>query len=173
MAGSGVTKSGCPIPKLITSERPKARSNDSLIADFGVLAILLCYKLGTSLFGPTEGLIAAFLLSISTLHLRNSREAVQYSQFLFFSLLSIFLFYRAIKEGDAKWWIGFAISTLLGLYTHFYTVFILLIEMPFFIYYLHKNENKIVHQQKYHHAACYIFHILSYKYLLIEPLFLA
>lgn len=113
-------------------------------AIFGVAAILLAYKVGTLLFGPKEGLISAFLLSISTFHIKYSQEAIMYSQFLFFSLLSIFFFYKAFKENKIRLWTGFVISTLLGLYTHFYMLIILVIISPFFIHMLYKNRSSIL-----------------------------
>lgn len=111
---------------------------------FGVLSILLIYKVGRSFFGEGEGLISAFLLSISTLHIHFSQEARMYTLYMFLSLLSLFLFYKAIRENDIKLWIGFVISTVLGLYTHFYMLLVLLIEMPFFVFMLYKKRRSIM-----------------------------
>ena len=61
---------------------------------FGVLAILLTYKIGELFFGKKEGLISAFLLSISAMHIHYSQEARMYSLLMFLALLSLFLFYK-------------------------------------------------------------------------------
>jgi len=111
---------------------------------FGVLSIWLIYKVGRSFFGEREGLISAFLLSISTMHIHFSQEARMYTLYMFLSLLSLFLFYEAIKENDIKLWIGFVVSTILGLYTHFYMLLVPLIEMPFFVFMLYKNRSSII-----------------------------
>lgn len=112
---------------------------------FGVLSILLIYKVGELFFGrPREGLIGAFLLSISTMHIRHSQEARYYSLCMFLSLLSLFLFYKAIKENGKKLWIGFILSTILCAFTHYYLLFIPLVEMLFFAFMLIKNRSSFI-----------------------------
>lgn len=113
-------------------------------AIFGVLAIWLIFKTAKLLFGVKEGLISAFLLSISVTHFWLSRETVMYSQFMFFSLLSFFFFYKAMTEKKGSLWIGFVISTLLGIYTHFYMFYVVLVEALFFIYFIYRNGSSIV-----------------------------
>jgi len=111
---------------------------------FGLLSIVLIYKLGTLFFGRREGLISAFLLSISTMHIRYSQEARMYSLAMFLALLSFYFFYKALKEGDIKLWIGFTVSTLLGIFTHYYLLFVPLIEMPLFVFILFKNRGSLM-----------------------------
>ena len=112
---------------------------------FGVLSILMIYKVGELFFGrPREGLIGAFLLSISTMHVRHSQEARYYSLVVFLSLLSLFLFYKAIKENGRRLWVGFILSTILCGLTHYYLLFIPLIEMLFFAFILIKNRSSFI-----------------------------
>ena len=111
---------------------------------FGLLSITLVYKIGTLFFGRREGLISAFLLSISTMHIQYSQEARMYSLAMFLSLLSLYFFYKALKEGNIILLIGSVVSTLLGIFTHYYVVFIPLIEMPLFVFILFKNRGSLI-----------------------------
>jgi len=112
---------------------------------FGVLSILLIYKVGELFFGRSrEGLIGAFLLSISTMHVQHSQEARYYSLCTFLSLLSLFLFYKAIKENGKKLWVGFILSTILAVLSHWYMLFVPLIEMLFLAFILIKNRSSFI-----------------------------
>jgi len=106
---------------------------------FGILTIALLYKVGKVFFGAKEGLIGAFLLSISTLHVYYSQEARMYILLGFLSLLSLFFFYKSIKENKNTFWFVFALSTILTLYTHYFGVFIIFVEIIFFILMLIRN----------------------------------
>ena len=98
---------------------------------FGVLTVAATYSLGTQLFGRRIGLVAAFLLAISPFHIRYSREARAYAQLMLLSVLSLYCLWRALSEARAKWWIGFATFTALGLYTHLFALLFLLAESVF------------------------------------------
>jgi len=113
-------------------------------AVFGLLSILLIYRVGALFFGRREGLISAFLLSVSTMHIRYSQDATMYSLAMFLALSSFYFFYRALKEATITMWIGFIISTLLGIFTHYYLVFVPLIEMPLFVFMLFKDRGSLI-----------------------------
>lgn len=85
---------------------------------FATLTIPIIYALGRVLFGPRVGLLAAFLLAIAPLHVRYGQEARMYSMLAFFSILSLYLFWRAIRARSGIWWALFAGATALNLYTH-------------------------------------------------------
>lgn len=85
---------------------------------FATLTIPVLYLLGRSLFNRRVGLLAALLLAIAPLHIRYAQEARMYSMLAFFSLLSLYLFWRAIRARQLRWWFGFALATALNLYTH-------------------------------------------------------
>ena len=106
---------------------------------FGILTIALVYKVGKVFFGAKEGLVGAFLLSISTFHVYYSQEARMYTLLGFLSLLSLFFFYKSIKENKNTFWFAFVLSTILTLYTHYFGVFIFFVEILFFILMLIRN----------------------------------
>lgn len=107
-------------------------SSDFLIrfpaALLGILGIAAIYLVGTILFGKREGVLSAFLLSISTFHIRYSQETRYYSLFALLSLISLYFFYRGVRSDNWRWWGGFAASTLLNLYAHHFAIFILLAQ---------------------------------------------
>jgi 4-amino-4-deoxy-L-arabinose transferase-like glycosyltransferase len=85
---------------------------------FATLTIPVTYALGRVLFGTRVGLLAAFLLAIAPLHVRYAQEARMYSMLAFFSILSLYLFWRAVRARSGWWWALFAVATALNLYTH-------------------------------------------------------
>ena len=103
-------------------------------AIFGVLSIPLIYAMGERLFGKEEGIISAFLLSISMMHLWYSQEARMYAQMLLFSLASLYFFYCATKTNSKKDWVFFAVSSSLAFYSHYYTIFVFIPEVVYYIW---------------------------------------
>ena len=87
---------------------------------FSVLTVPLTYTLGRSLLGWPSGLLGAFLLSVAPLHIRYAQEARSYALLTFLSILSLYLFWHAVREGGWRWWIGFVVATVLNLYTHLF-----------------------------------------------------
>lgn len=97
----------------------------------GVLSIPVIYLLGEHLFGKAKGLLASFFLAISPVAIRWSQSVRMYSAMLLFSMLSLFFLLRALREGKAIFWAGFALSTLLNLYNHYFAFFVLFIEVAY------------------------------------------
>ena len=88
-------------------------------AIFGIMTIPLIYVVGTYFFSQREGLISAFLLSISVHHIYYSQEARMYTLVVLLSLLSVYFFYRAYKEDSVHMWVGFIVFSTLSIYTLF------------------------------------------------------
>ncbi len=100
---------------------------------FGVLTIPLLYLVGERLFGRREGMVGAFLLSISLHHLYHSQEARMYSMLTFMVLLSVYLFWRSMEEPDnLKLWVFWGLVLLMSVYTHYFAALML----PAFAVYL-------------------------------------
>ena len=97
-------------------------------AIFGILGVTAVYKLGEALFGRTEGLLAAFLLTLSPLHVRYSQEARAYALFMLLSIWALFSLWKGMGGRERKWWVGFIISNILNLYTHLFALLVLLTE---------------------------------------------
>lgn len=97
---------------------------------FGFLSVLAIYLLARRFFGKKEGLIAAFLMSVSTYQIYFSQQARGYTGFLLFSILSLDFFWRALHEGRVRFWILYILSTAIGIYFHF--IFLLVIPIHAF-----------------------------------------
>ena len=93
---------------------------------FGVLSILLIYRLASLMFTKNVGLLSSLLLALSTFHIRYSQEARAYSLMVFFILLSFYFLFKLRKKKDFKNSIFYVVSTTLLIYTHYYGLIILL-----------------------------------------------
>lgn len=95
-------------------------------AIFGTVSIPLIYLLGRYLFSIKEGLISAFLLSISSIHINYSQETRSYALMLFLTLMTITFFYKAYTQNNKNAWVGFTLSAILLVYTHFFGFFVMI-----------------------------------------------
>jgi mannosyltransferase len=94
-------------------------------AFFGILGIPLMAIWGRLIGYPRAALWAAFLLALSPFHLKYSQEARYYAILFTTSLLTYITLYFAVNRSRLYWWIGFALATVLNLYTH-YAAFVVL-----------------------------------------------
>lgn len=95
---------------------------------YGVLAIAATYVLGKALIGQREGLIGAFLLTISTFHIRYSQEARYYALLMLLAILSLYFLHRGLRRNGLPSWVGYVVSSTLALYTHLFALLFLLAE---------------------------------------------
>jgi 4-amino-4-deoxy-L-arabinose transferase-like glycosyltransferase len=77
-------------------------------AIFGILGVLAIYLLIKEITGSENmGLISAGILTISPWHLQYSRAGFEATQLLFFLLMGLWLFFKAINTKDGKYlWIS-------------------------------------------------------------------
>ena len=98
----------------------------------GVLSVPVLFRLGRELFNQRVGLLAAFLLSISPFHVWFSQETRMYTLAALLGLNSVYTFVLLLKQGANPGrrylWLSYVITSVLGLYTHFYFAFVLLFE---------------------------------------------
>ncbi len=97
----------------------------------GSVSVLFVFKVGEILWGRKEGLIAAFLLSISAYHVQYSQEARDYSLLVFLALLSLIFLLMALKQGQKRMWLLFALCTSFSIYTHDVAFLVLASELLF------------------------------------------
>lgn len=97
---------------------------------FGLVNIYLLYLIGRRLFSRRVAVLAAALMSVNVLMVYLGRTAVQEAQLIFFILLSVYLFLRAIDQPKYFIWTGLVFGlALLSKYTVLFLV-------PVFITYL-------------------------------------
>jgi len=95
---------------------------------WGVLAVYWTYRLGKLFFSREAGLLSAMFLAINPMHLFYSQEVRFYALFIFLTLLSTELFWRAWKKDQMRWWLFYAITALLMLYSHYYGGFVIMLH---------------------------------------------
>lgn len=95
---------------------------------FGVLIIPTVFLLGRQLFGAGNGLLAAFLMALSPYHVWYSQEARMYSLVAFLALLSLYLFYLALRKDRWFLWVGCVLVTGLSMYIHLFALLIIPVE---------------------------------------------
>lgn len=100
-------------------------------AIFGILTIIVTYYVGKLLVGKTEGIIAALLVTFSSYLISFSQYARGYSGLTLFSLLSLYFFYRALKENKVVFWSLYIIFSVLNIYTHFFALITVFIYLSF------------------------------------------
>jgi len=105
---------------------------------FGITSIFLIFLMGKFLFNSQTGLIAAFILTINHQHIYFSQEARMYSMLVALTLLSTLLLLHALKTNKNIYWGSFIIATVLLLYTHPFSFFVLLFQGLFILVYFEK-----------------------------------
>jgi len=108
---------------------------------WGIASIPLVYCFGARLFSRKIGLVGALLLAFSPFHIFYSQDLRPYSLFLFLSMLMFYLSYLALEDNKNIYYIGIIAISVLGIYTHIYTVF------PLFIV----NLYLVIGWKAYHH----------------------
>lgn len=95
----------------------------SFSAFLGVLTVVSLFWIGKKMFNERVGLLAAAIGAISPFAIEYSQEARMYSLFGFLMLWAVWFFYRAVKKGEIKDWIGWGIFCGLSFYTHYLSLF--------------------------------------------------
>lgn len=107
---------------------------------FGAFSVIMIFFVGKSLYNRNVGIVAALLLAVSDFHIKYSQEARSYSLLALLALLSIYFFLKLIRSGNRWYLIGYVISSLLMIYTHYYGFFILAAQNIFFFAYYLRNK---------------------------------
>jgi 4-amino-4-deoxy-L-arabinose transferase-like glycosyltransferase len=100
---------------------------------FGVGSIWAVYELGRQVGSEKEGLLAAALLTFSYHHIWFSQNARGYSGLLFWTLLSSWIFLRALPGYKAQRWMLYAAAVALGMYTHATMLFVVIGHFVVFV----------------------------------------
>jgi len=143
---------------------------------FGIFIILGTYYVGKLFFGRREGLIACLFVCFSHYLLRYSQYARAYTAVAFFSLLSLYFFYKAIKENKKKYWILYLTFTVINIYFHLFSLVTVLVYFSFvgillvekFIW-LNKKTSWILDKKRLIHFMIHTFLILIFTFCLRYP----
>lgn len=86
----------------------------------GVLALPLMWLLGREVGGERVGLIAAFLLAISPIHVWYSQEVRAYGLCFVVAILTCWRYAVARRTGRRRDWLLYASAAGVGLFVHYY-----------------------------------------------------
>jgi tetratricopeptide (TPR) repeat protein/4-amino-4-deoxy-L-arabinose transferase-like glycosyltransferase len=103
---------------------------------WGVMGVAAVYILGSGLLGQREGLVGAFLLTISAFHVRYSQEARYYALLTLLATLSLYFYYRGLRRNDRKSWAGYVAASALAVYTHLFSFLFLAVQGIFAVIHL-------------------------------------
>jgi len=124
-----------PLLYLLTNLALRLGKNDFVIrlpsAMLGFLAIPVVYRLGCLWSNHLVGVLGALLLTLSPFHIRYCQEARHYALLTLTAAASLLFLWQGLARGKGRWWLGFALTTALGLYTHYTSLVVLTTEMLF------------------------------------------
>jgi Dolichyl-phosphate-mannose-protein mannosyltransferase len=108
-------------------------STDVCLRSLSVLlmlaALFVSYLLFLRLTGKRIAILAVVFLAFNGFAFNYAREARGYALLLFLVLLSTLFFVRAVDEPGSKgYWIAYAVTAALSVYTHFYAASMLLVH---------------------------------------------
>ncbi len=106
-----------------------------MVALFGIVTVWLVYKVGTEFFNKNVGLLAASLYAISPLIVSYSRSSWNPNLMPFFSLLTLYLLYNAIKKNSKKTIAISGISFGIAMQLHYISIFLGIIVAMCILYF--------------------------------------
>lgn len=95
-----------------------------MVAIFGVATVWLIYKIGKEFFGASVGLMAAGLYAISPLVIIYSRSSWNPNLVPFFSLLTLYVVYKSVKNNSVKLFILAGILFGILMQLHYLAIFL-------------------------------------------------
>ncbi len=115
----------------------------SLSLLFFLLMIPATYKLGKLLFNDTVGLFGAVLVAISPFLNWYGNEIRMYSLFALLTILNQYFFsslfvrntQREGEERESGYWIGYALTLILGMFAHYFFLLNIVTQAIFFVFY--------------------------------------
>ena len=95
-----------------------------MVGIFGVATVWLIYKIGSEFFNKGAGLIAVFLYSISPIVISYSRSSWNPNLMPFFSLLLLYIIYKALSKNKIRLFIFCGILLGIAMQLHYLSIFL-------------------------------------------------
>jgi uncharacterized membrane protein len=102
----------------------------------GVATVLVASLLGRELLGRRGGWMTGLIWAIAPLAIAYSQEARMYAWLTLVSTISGLLLIYALRHSSLKAWLGFGIATALNFYSHYLSLFVLVAEGIFVLFWL-------------------------------------
>lgn len=104
-----------------------------MVALFGIATVFLVYFVGKKFFGTSAGIMSAFLYAVSPLVIAYSRSSWNPNPMPFFSLLSLYLLFVAVKKNNIKLFFGVGFLLGIAIQLHYLTTFLGVIVFAFIL----------------------------------------
>lgn len=115
----------------------------SLSALIGILTVLVSYYFSKTFFKKDIALVISFIFSINIFLINFSQEVRSYQLTVLLSILSYLYLYRMLIVKDRKNLYMYWFFTIIWMYTHYYSFFIILAQFIFIIiFYIFFEKNK-------------------------------
>lgn len=101
---------------------------------FFVATLPVLYKLAKETAGVNVAILTVCLFSVSPFVTWYSAEARTYTLFIFLATVSNLYFLRMVRSESKTGNFGYTVSTALGLYTHFFFVFLPVTQLAYALY---------------------------------------
>jgi len=95
-----------------------------MVALFGIATVWLVYKFASEIFNSRVGLISALLYSISPVVIAYSRSSWNPNIFPFFSLLTLYIIYKALVKNNVKLFILGGVFLGISMQLHYLALFL-------------------------------------------------
>ncbi|MDO8510463.1 MAG: glycosyltransferase family 39 protein [bacterium] len=99
---------------------------------FGVLSLPALYFLARKFLNRQWALFTVFIGAIAPFWIWYSREIRMYSMLTFIVTLSYLLFIKILEEPRRRWYVLYTLVNLVGIYTHYFFLHVLLVQAIFF-----------------------------------------
>jgi len=96
-----------------------------LSAIIGVLTIPATFLLAREVVDRRAAAISSAFVALSPLLLLHDREVRGYALFVFLTVVTTLLFFRAVRLNQGRYWVGFTIAAILNIYTHYHAFLVL------------------------------------------------
>lgn len=97
------------------------------------LGVVLVYVLGRRLAGPLVGAVAAIVLALAPYHVWNAQDARMYTLATAFVTAAVYWAWRLLLDHRPRHRavLGYTLGMLLALYTHYYSIYVLVLVNVF------------------------------------------
>ena len=127
MAGAGQTEFALRFPSLLG----------------GVLAVPLTYVLGRRMGSHRLAILSSLLVAASPYLVWYSQEAKMYALLTASTLLSWYLYLRALEEGGRGAWVGYVVTTSICMYLHLVAVLLIPTQAAVFVLQMSRYRERI------------------------------
>lgn len=110
---------------------------------FGILSLFIIYLLIQYLFNSKIAILTTFLVSISPYFIFLIRQGINSSMSLSFSLLSLYLYFKLLKENKIIIWLSYFIITILGKFVNEVVIYLVFFE-NLYLYINYKKYKNII-----------------------------